>query len=505
MHDGCMVEMMTLNPDGQAKLQGKTGIDQEILQDLTEYTRESLGVFIRLTVKSGSQATELTCNMHWPILAKEEISPPKYKYDDSTDDDQDEEIDDEDNLVDTDEENEDEKDFTYAESDEESDTGDTQEQTHDEEEMEDTPREIFIPLEDDTRKIFHLRKPHKLNLNRTPSNSSPIQNGGITIDGENVKLWLIPPLPPNPPTLLGTLSVARTRTIRGSTTVPDADFAVTAWSAITKSLDQPEMSAEWSLGFTHPEIYDRLGEIFGIRTCLSTITSIPTGTHTKYQGHLDDEARALPLEKPIIITTGGINEHIWAGTIHTTLPCTPDSTPWVDPSNDNNPLPTIAGIHRSGHHHLPAIISRHASTAQLGQPCIIIIEAPDNKSTYYPPTYSNETVCSTVIMKIPARRILWTNMSGPRHPKSKASADNKYQGWQKNKTGSYIPPFEDGQWDSDRTILNNLNKNKLYIVMYHLKSSPISLSPQAIADLSDTLTRISAPMAITGEGESEHQ
>ena len=510
MHDGCMVEMQTLNPEGQAKLQGKTGIDQEILQDLTEYTRESMGVFIRLTVKSGSQATELTCNMHWPILAKEEISPPTYDYKYSLDEEyladeeylDEEEIDDEDNLLDTDEELEEKNDFPNREEDDEPDAGEAHEQTH-ENEREDAPAELFIPQENDIRQIFHLRKPHKLNLNRTPSNSSPTQNGGTTIEGENVTLWSLSIHPHNPPTPLGTLSIARTRTIRGSTTVLDAEFPVTAWSAITKSLNQPETSAEWSLGFTHPEVYDRLGEIFGIRTCVSTITSIPTGTHTKYEGDLNDEARAFPLEKPIIITTGGINEETWAGTIHTTLECTPDATPWVDPSNDNKPLPTIAGIHRSGHHHLPALISRHVSTAQLGQPCIVIIEAPDNKPNYYPPSFSNENVCSTVIMKIPARRIQWTNMSGPSHPKSKTPADNRYQGWHKNKLGSYSPPHQDGQWDSDRDTPNNLNKNKLYVVMYHLKSMHISLNTQAIADLSDTLTRISAPMAITGEVESE--
>ena len=108
MHDGCMVEMMTIRQDGQAAKENKTAIDQQILQDLTSYARESLGVFIRLTVKSGSNATEVTCNMAWPILPKEEMAPEIMVTSDEDDDmssEKEDDDDDSDNLYDTDDDN----------------------------------------------------------------------------------------------------------------------------------------------------------------------------------------------------------------------------------------------------------------------------------------------------------------------------------------------------------------------------------------------------------------
>ncbi len=53
---------------------------------------------------------------------------------------------------------------------------------------------------------------------------------------------------------------------------------------LANTLETPVTSAEWSLGFTHPEIYEVLSTHFGIRTTISTITSIPTGKDTKYKG-----------------------------------------------------------------------------------------------------------------------------------------------------------------------------------------------------------------------------
>ena len=68
MHDGAMVSMRNRNPKGQAAAQGKTSIDEEVLKDLTLYTRTNLGVFIRMSVKSGSNTTDIACGVPWPPL-----------------------------------------------------------------------------------------------------------------------------------------------------------------------------------------------------------------------------------------------------------------------------------------------------------------------------------------------------------------------------------------------------------------------------------------------------
>ena len=72
MHDGVMVSPHLIRPNGQlAKRERQLGtpptIDQEVLRDICGYTREQLGVFIKLTVKDGHDATELTCGEEWPV------------------------------------------------------------------------------------------------------------------------------------------------------------------------------------------------------------------------------------------------------------------------------------------------------------------------------------------------------------------------------------------------------------------------------------------------------
>jgi len=63
-----MVSMDNLNPNGQAAKQMKTHIDKEILQDLTLHTRQQLNCWIQLTVKSGHNPTDITCDVPWPHL-----------------------------------------------------------------------------------------------------------------------------------------------------------------------------------------------------------------------------------------------------------------------------------------------------------------------------------------------------------------------------------------------------------------------------------------------------
>ena len=63
MHDGVMVSMDNLNPNGQAAKQVKTHIDKEILQDLTFHTRQQLNCWIQLAVKSGHSPTDITCDV----------------------------------------------------------------------------------------------------------------------------------------------------------------------------------------------------------------------------------------------------------------------------------------------------------------------------------------------------------------------------------------------------------------------------------------------------------
>ena len=46
MHDGVMVPMDNLNPNGHAAKEMKTHIDKEILQDLAYYTRQQLNCWI---------------------------------------------------------------------------------------------------------------------------------------------------------------------------------------------------------------------------------------------------------------------------------------------------------------------------------------------------------------------------------------------------------------------------------------------------------------------------
>ena len=76
MHDGAMISMSDLHPTGEAVLLSKTSLDQEILRDLTNYCRNTLKAYCKLSVKSGSQATDLTCGVPWPILDNHPIPQP---------------------------------------------------------------------------------------------------------------------------------------------------------------------------------------------------------------------------------------------------------------------------------------------------------------------------------------------------------------------------------------------------------------------------------------------
>ena len=67
MHDGAMVDMSHLHPDGEAVKREKQSIDREILQDLTHHTRQTMNVYIRLSVKEGKTATDVTCGVPWPM------------------------------------------------------------------------------------------------------------------------------------------------------------------------------------------------------------------------------------------------------------------------------------------------------------------------------------------------------------------------------------------------------------------------------------------------------
>ena len=68
MHDGVMASMNNLNPNGKAAKQIKTHIDKEILKDLTFHTRQQLDCWIQLTVKSGHNPTDVTCDVPRPHL-----------------------------------------------------------------------------------------------------------------------------------------------------------------------------------------------------------------------------------------------------------------------------------------------------------------------------------------------------------------------------------------------------------------------------------------------------
>ena len=63
-----MVSMDNLNPNRQAAKQMKIYIDIEILKDLTFHTRQQLNCWIQLTVKSGHNPTDISCDIPWPHL-----------------------------------------------------------------------------------------------------------------------------------------------------------------------------------------------------------------------------------------------------------------------------------------------------------------------------------------------------------------------------------------------------------------------------------------------------
>ena len=76
MHDGAMISMSDLHPAGKAVLLSKTSLDQEILRDLTNYCRNTLKAYCKISVKCGSQATDLNCGVPWPILDNHPIPQP---------------------------------------------------------------------------------------------------------------------------------------------------------------------------------------------------------------------------------------------------------------------------------------------------------------------------------------------------------------------------------------------------------------------------------------------
>ena len=68
MHDGVLVNVAEHHKErGLARMQDPQ-INQEVLRDITIYVRKTLNAFVRLTVKKGSDATEITCGVPWPSM-----------------------------------------------------------------------------------------------------------------------------------------------------------------------------------------------------------------------------------------------------------------------------------------------------------------------------------------------------------------------------------------------------------------------------------------------------
>ena len=73
IHDGAMCSMDNLNPKKRLVREHKSTIDEEVLRDVTCFTRKELNVFIRLSVKKGHEATSVTCGVPWP--SRRSINP----------------------------------------------------------------------------------------------------------------------------------------------------------------------------------------------------------------------------------------------------------------------------------------------------------------------------------------------------------------------------------------------------------------------------------------------
>ena len=77
MHDGAMISLRNLHPGKKLYQLDKPTIDQNILEDVTLYVRKTLGVFLKLTVKKGHEATELVCGVPWPSIECLNETPPQ--------------------------------------------------------------------------------------------------------------------------------------------------------------------------------------------------------------------------------------------------------------------------------------------------------------------------------------------------------------------------------------------------------------------------------------------
>jgi hypothetical protein len=76
MHDGAMISLRNLHPRKELSKIDKPTIDQTVLEDVTLYVRKTLGVFLKLTVKKGHEATELICGVPWPSIECLNETPP---------------------------------------------------------------------------------------------------------------------------------------------------------------------------------------------------------------------------------------------------------------------------------------------------------------------------------------------------------------------------------------------------------------------------------------------
>jgi hypothetical protein len=76
MHDGAMVSLRNLHPEKELIKMLKPTINQHVLEDIVLYTRKTMSVFLKLTVKKGHEATDIVCDVPWPNEACLNQTPP---------------------------------------------------------------------------------------------------------------------------------------------------------------------------------------------------------------------------------------------------------------------------------------------------------------------------------------------------------------------------------------------------------------------------------------------
>jgi hypothetical protein len=80
MHDGAMISLRNLHPRKELSKAYKPTIDKTVLEDVTLYVRKTMGVFLKLTVKKGHEATELICGVPWPSIECLNETPQKTSH-----------------------------------------------------------------------------------------------------------------------------------------------------------------------------------------------------------------------------------------------------------------------------------------------------------------------------------------------------------------------------------------------------------------------------------------